>query len=241
MSRRKVKHFKDFGEIINGKSEEHWEDLRDKDVNNRIIDIKPLNKNQERFMNAIQTSVITIATGPAGTGRSYVSCAIALKMLFSGKVNKIILCRPQVTCGEDSGYLPGSIEEKISPYLYPLIDAITEFIDDKEFEKLVREGKIRLASLGLMQGSSFKDSIIILDEAQNATYEQLKMALTRIGRNCTMVINGDYGQSSLGARKRDFPKVIDKLTKHKDEISIIQFYNEDIVRSGIVRKIVETL
>ena len=221
--------------------ETNWQKERDLAIQKRIIDIKPLTKNQERFLNAIYTSVITIATGPSGSGRSYLSCAAALKLFYEGKASKIILCRPQVTCGEYAGFLPGDEQSKSMPYLYPLIDAICQFIGDKEFDKLLKEEKIILATLGLMRGSSFRDSIFLLDEAENATYSQLKMALTRIGRNCIMVINGDYSQSDLQFEKRDFPKVIDKLSKLKDEISIIEFNNDDIVRSSIVRKIVEVL
>jgi len=238
---RKTKYFKSVEELVPKETLKTWQKERDEDVKARIIDIKPLNKNQEKFLNAILTSVITIATGPAGTGRSYISCAAALKLFYEGKVDKIILCRPQVTCGEDFGFLPGTADEKVAPFLFPLLDAISDFIGDRECDKLIKDKKIVLATLGLMRGSSFKNSVIILDEAENANYKQLKMFLTRIGRNCTMIINGDYTQSDLLKEKNDFPRVVDKLTKLRDEISIVTFGINDIVRSNIVRKIVEVL
>jgi phosphate starvation-inducible PhoH-like protein len=240
MSRR-PKYLKSVEELVPQETLKTWQEERDENVKARVIDIKPLNRTQERFLNAILTSVITIAIGPAGTGRSFLSCAAALKLFYEGKANKIILCRPQVTCGEYGGFLPGNEEEKARPFLFPLIDAISEFIGDKECDKLIKEGHIILATLGLMRGSSFKNSVIILDEAENANYKQLKMFLTRLGRNCTMVINGDYSQSDLGMEKNDFPRIIDQCSKLKDEISIIQFEKSDIVRSGIVRKLVEIL
>lgn len=237
MSRKRQKY--ENIEVPNGFTE-NWRDLQEEDVKSRIIDIKPLTKNQEKFLNSIYTSVVTIAIGPAGTGRTWISCAAALKLFYEGKAEKIILSRPQVVCDEEFGFLPGDNDEKLSPYLFPLLDALSEFIGDKELNKLIKEEKIVLASLGLMRGSSFKNSVFLLDEAQNATYKQLKMALTRIGKNCTMVINGDINQTDLNG-KSSLLTVIKKLLPVRTEVPVIEFTNEDIVRSGIVRKFVELL
>lgn len=234
---RKPKHFKDFSEIKT--DDKDWKDIRDEEIEKKVIEIKPLNKNQEKFLNAIATSMMTIAIGPAGTGRSWLSCGAALRLLYEGKVERIILVRPQVTCDEDSGYLPGDETDKLIPYLYPLLDALEDFVGEKEVARLIKEDKIRLCSLGLMRGSSFKNSIIIGDEMQNATYSQLKMLLTRMGVNTRIILNGDITQRDNP--RSGFTEVLKKLKVLRDDIYFISFNNDDIVRSGLVKKIASVL
>ncbi len=228
-------------EILPNLQELSWKEQREEEIQKRVIEFTPRNKNQELFINAINTSAISIAVGPPGTGRSWLSCAVALKLLYEDKVNRIILTRPQVTCEEECGFLPGNESDKLRPYLYPLLDAITDFIGEKDLEKLITEDKIRLASLGLMQGSSFRNSILLLDEGENCTYAQLKMVFFRLGVNCKLVVNGDYSQSNLKKNKDGLLEIIERTECMRDEIPLIQFEKKDVVRSGIVRKLVEIL
>ncbi len=217
-----------------------WQEVRDKEIELRFS-VKPLNAKQERYINAIETSVLTFSVGPAGTGRTYVACGVAARLLKEKKVDKIVLTRPIVECGgEKIGFLPGNAAEKVIPYFHPMIDALEEFFGEKEVQHLIHKEIIRLAPLAQMRGSSFKNSIVILDEAQNCNMTQLVMALTRIGQKCTMVVNGDFTQSDLSYRDNSLIKIINKL-KVLPEVSIIKFTRDEIVRSGIVKAILDAL
>lgn len=216
-----------------------WKDIQDKEIELKFS-LKPKNTKQEKYINAILTSNLILSFGPAGVGRTYVACGAAVRLLQEKKVSKIILTRPTIECGSSMGHLPGSAIEKAISYMYPMMDALEEFLGEKQLNYLISKDVIRIAPLAQMRGSSFKNCILIADEMQNATMTELRMILTRIGTNCTMVISGDCSQSDLKNKNSDLLEIINKL-KILPEVSIIKFEKEDIVRSGLVRKIIEIL
>lgn len=220
-------------------AEKHWEELREESIKLRFA-LKPLNRKQELYLNAIETSVLTFVTGPSGTAKTYLACWMAIQFLISNKVERIILSRPALECGEKIGHLPGTSVEKISGYLFPLIDALSDFLGEKVVDKLIEDDKIRLCPISLMRGSSFKNSIIVVDESQNLTFSQLKMLITRIGKDCTMVVSGDYKQSDLLTKDNDLFKMINEL-KSIPDISFINFTKDEVVRSGLVKSIINVL
>jgi phosphate starvation-inducible PhoH-like protein len=242
---KKPKHFKSFGEVMPNptpepENEKTWQELQDEDIKQRKA-FRPKTKNQERFVNGILTSVLTIATGPAGTGRSYVSIAIAAQLLLEGKIDKVIVTKPVVACGGNSmGYLPGDSFEKMKPFISQLMAYLEDFLGKKTLDSFMKEEKIIFAPINEMRGSSFSQCMVIVDEAQNLNEIELKMVLTRIGENCRMVINGDCKQSDLVFSKDAFFAITGKL-RPLTEISFVRFTKEDIVRSGIVRRIIEVL
>lgn len=207
-------------------------------VISKSIRIKPYTKHQEEYINQILMHDITFGVGPAGTGKTYVAMAVALRELKLGNVKKIILTRPIVETDEHLGFLPGTLEEKIDPYIRPLYDAIFDMITMVEFEQLSSNGQIELAPLAYMRGRTLADSFIILDEAQNATINQMKMFLTRLGKNSKIVVTGDISQIDL---QKDNSGLIDALNKlqHIKGISIYNFIGSDTVRHGLVKKIIE--
>ena len=204
---------------------------------------KPLTKNQGLYFRAIETSTVTICTGPAGTGKSFCVCGVASQMLQDERIDKIILTRPLITCGNGIGYLPGNIDDKVGPFMRPLLDAFGEFFDEHELEKLVAEQSIEMVPLDLMRGLSINNSVVIADELQNATFAQLRMLMTRIGKQTRLVMAGDLSQSDLNMRDTHFAEIINRL-RNPDlhpEIAIVQFTKDDIVRNGLIRWIEERL
>lgn len=202
---------------------------------------KTLNETQAKYVKAIETSVITFAVGPAGTAKTYVAVATACALLLANRVNKIILTRPIIECGEGLGFLPGELKDKVNPYMIPLYDVLKEFISPAEIQKYEDNNNIEVCPLAYMRGRTFNNAIVILDEAQNTNEVQLKMFLTRLGQNCRLVINGDMSQTDLfRTRSIALSKSIDKLKK-LTEVSIIVFDEEDIVRNKFIQKILECL
>src|SRR5512140_3030593 len=163
--------------------------------------IQPKSANQQRYMEAIEQYDMVFGIGPAGTGKTYLACAMAVNALLNKKVNRIILARPAVEAGERLGFLPGTIQEKVDPYLRPLYDALYDMLDNERVEKLLERNVIEVAPIAFMRGRTLNDSFIILDEAQNSTPEQMKMVLTRQGFNSKMVVNGDVTQIDLPGRR----------------------------------------
>ncbi len=205
----------------------------------RKATIRPWSKTQENYLRSIESNVISIGIGPAGTGKTYLAVAAAAHALASDSVKRIILCRPIVEAGERIGFLPGDIEKKVNPYLRPLYDALYEMFGFERVGRLLERGTIELAPLAFMRGRTLNDAFIILDEAQNTTIEQMKMFLTRIGFNSTAVISGDITQI-------DLPRSIPSGLKHAVKIlhgikgiNIIRFANRDIVRHPLIQTIVE--
>jgi phosphate starvation-inducible PhoH-like protein len=156
---------------------------------------------QKKYIKNLQASNIVFSLGPAGTGKTFLAVAVAVSKLMSGEVNKIILSRPAVEAGENLGFLPGDLKEKIDPYLIPLYDSLYELVGYEKMQKKIDDGTVEIAPLAFMRGRTLKDSFVILDEAQNATDTQIKMFLTRLGKNTTMVVNGDPSQIDLPSSK----------------------------------------
>ena len=198
----------------------------------------PRTEKQKNYVNYLNQNNIVFSLGPAGTGKTYLSDAVAVSKLISGETKKIILSRPAVEAGENIGFLPGDLKEKIDPYLIPLYDSLCELIGFEKMQKKIDDGSIEIAPLAFMRGRTLKDSFVILDEAQNATETQLKMFLTRLGKNTTMVVNGDPSQVDLPLSKSSgLIKSVNILDDIKD-IKIIRFDVTDVQRHPLVTKII---
>jgi len=201
--------------------------------------LTPKTVNQRRYMEAIERNDLVFGVGPAGTGKTYLAVAMGISALLSKRVSRIILTRPAVEAGERLGFLPGTLQEKVDPYLRPLYDALHDMLDPEKVEKLLERSIIEVAPIAFMRGRTLNDSFIILDEAQNSTAEQMKMVLTRQGSNSKMVVNGDVTQIDLPMGRRsgllDALDVLRGITG----ISFISFDERDVVRHCLVQRIVK--
>lgn len=159
--------------------------------------VRPLNEGQKRYLDAMKNFTLTFATGPAGTGKTWMCAALAAQLLEAGEIEKIIITRPAVEAGESLGFLPGELEEKFDPYLQPFREVLNDRLGKSFVELLIKRGVIEAASLAYMRGRTFKNAFVILDEGQNTTPTQMKMFLTRIGANCRVVVNGDTAQKDV--------------------------------------------
>ena len=201
--------------------------------------IAPKTITQRRYVDAIEHHDLVFGVGPAGTGKTYLAVAMAVSALLSKRVSRIILTRPAVEAGERLGFLPGTLQEKIDPYLRPLYDALYDMIEVEKIEKLLERNTIEIAPIAFMRGRTLNDSFIIMDEAQNATPEQMKMILTRQGFNSKMVVTGDPTQIDLpGVQRSGLIEVIDVL-REVEGIRFVQFDDRDVVRHSLVQKIVK--
>ncbi|MDO8736216.1 MAG: PhoH family protein [Thermoleophilia bacterium] len=218
-----------------GKPSEVFGDLVWEHRGRRIV---PKTVNQKLYVDAIRTSTITFGIGPAGTGKTYLALALAVSELLTKRVNRIILTRPAVEAGEKIGFLPGTMLEKVDPYLRPLFDALYDMVEPDQLTTLMEKGAIEVAPLAFMRGRTLNDSFIILDEAQNTSPEQMKMFLTRLGFGSRMVVTGDITQVDLpDVRFSGLATVVDILGEITD-ISFINFESKDVVRHKLVQKIV---
>jgi phosphate starvation-inducible PhoH-like protein len=201
--------------------------------------LAPKTVNQRRYLEAIERNDLVLGVGPAGTGKTYLAVAMAVSALLSKRVSRIILTRPAVEAGERLGFLPGTLQEKVDPYLRPLYDALFDMMESEKVEKLLERNTIEVAPIAFMRGRTLNDSFIILDEAQNSTTEQMKMVLTRTGFNSKMVVNGDITQIDLPPGKRS--GLIDALEvlRGVEGISMVQFDERDVVRHCLVQRIVK--
>ena len=202
-------------------------------------DLVPKSLNQVLYIDAIERNDMVFGIGPAGTGKTYLAVAMAVSALLAGKVSRIILTRPAVEAGERLGFLPGSLQEKIDPYLRPLYDALFDMLGAEKVEKFTREGKIEVAPIAFMRGRTLNTSFVILDEAQNSTFEQLKMVLTRLGFGSKMVINGDPTQTDLPAGRRGGLTDAREVLGGIEGIGFVQFSDGDVVRHNLVQRIVK--
>jgi len=201
-------------------------------------EIRPKTEGQRLFAETIERRTLTFGIGPAGTGKTFLATAMAVRALREREISRIILTRPAVEAGEKLGFLPGDLKEKVDPYLRPLYDALGELLDDGVTGKFVERGTIEIAPLAYMRGRTLADAFIILDEAQNATREQLKMFLTRLGQNSKMVVNGDVTQIDLPRGVHCGLLDVPHLFGDVEEIGIVELAEDDVVRHPLVRKIV---
>src|SRR6476661_9187263 len=208
-------------------------------LSNRGRTIRPKTLNQKRYVDSIDKHTITFGIGPAGTGKTYLAMAKAVQALQAKKVNRIILTRPAVEAGERLGFLPGTLSEKIDPYLRPLYDALHDMIDPESIPKLLAAGTIEVAPLAFMRGCSLNDSFIILDEAQNTSPEQMKMFLTRLGFGSKIVVTGDITQVDLPGGVKSGLKVVEGILNGIEDVSFQRLTAHDVVRHRLVGKIVE--
>ncbi len=207
-------------------------------LSNRGRTIRPKTLNQKRYVDAIDKHTITFGIGPAGTGKTYLAMAKAVQALQAKLVNRIILTRPAVEAGERLGFLPGTLSEKIDPYLRPLYDALHDMIDPDSIPKLLAAGTIEVAPLAYMRGRSLNDSFIILDEAQNTSPEQMKMFLTRLGFGSKIVVTGDITQVDLPGGVRSGLRVVEGILDGVEDLSFNRLTSHDVVRHRLVGKIV---
>jgi len=207
-------------------------------LSNRGKSIRPKTANQKLYVEAIAESTITFGIGPAGTGKTYLAMAKAISALQAKEVNRIILTRPAVEAGERLGFLPGTLQEKIDPYLRPLFDALHDMIDQESIPRLMQSGVIEIAPLAYMRGRTLNDAFVILDEAQNTSAEQMKMFLTRLGFGSKMVITGDITQVDLPNGTQSGLKVVRDILAGIEGITFMDLTAEDVVRNRLVGDIV---
>ena len=239
----------DRGEIIDIEDLKLMSNIESKEISNisstnniSIIgskSIKVKNITQFKYIETIDNSTITFGIGPAGTGKTFLAVASAVKMYNDEKIKKIVLTRPAVEAGERLGYLPGDLSQKIDPYLVPLFDSLEYFFGNETLQYLIDKRNIEIVPLAYMRGRTLNNACIILDEAQNATVSQIKMFLTRLGEDSKMIITGDETQIDLNNKDFSGLKKTRKSLSNIEEISVVEFKNSDIVRNKIVSKILE--
>lgn len=203
--------------------------------------LKPRSENQKDYIRTVAENTITFCQGLAGSGKTHIAIGMALEYLLDSKVNRIVITRPVIEAGEKIGYLPGTAEEKLHPYLLPIIDEINHFIPIAQYASLKLNNKIEVVPLGLMRGRNFHNCFIVADECQNASYEQLKMLLTRVGHESKLILTGDVGQSDLNRHLQGgFINMINALGG-VEGIGDVKLESSDIVRNPIIAKILSRL
>lgn len=200
--------------------------------------IRAQNPNQQQFFDLVADHSVVFSVGPAGTGKTYIAVAKAVEALEAGRVGRIILSRPAVEAGENLGYLPGDMEDKLSPYLRPLYDALTDRLSAKRVRAMMAEGVIEVAPIAFMRGRTLNNAFVVLDEAQNCTYAQLKMLLTRLGWHSSMVVTGDPDQTDLLPGVSGLAEITEKLDR-VDGIGVVRFQKPDVVRHPLVAQMIE--
>jgi phosphate starvation-inducible PhoH-like protein len=236
--------FMEYQNIVNGPSVSDlinnkplYNEFQTISVNNKTIFAKT--NNQRHMIESMDTSQITFAIGPAGTGKTFLAIAYALSQLNDGKKQKVILTRPVVEAGESLGYLPGSLNEKINPYIRPLFDAMEWMLAPGAITRLESSGSIEIAPLAYMRGRSLHNAIIILDEAQNTTVAQMKMFLTRVGENSKIIVTGDVTQIDLPRGRKSGLVHASEILRGINGIEFVEFDSKDVVRAKIIQKIIE--
>ncbi len=227
--------------LVEDGEEEQISKLADSDcvcVTSKGKPVKAKTIGQKKYLEAINNNTITIGVGPAGTGKTYLAVAMAVKAFRAKQVNRIILTRPAVEAGEKLGFLPGDLQSKVDPYLRPLYDALFDMLGAENFQKCQERGDIEVAPLAYMRGRTLDDSFIILDEAQNTTCEQMKMFLTRLGFNSKAVVTGDITQIDLPDGKKSGLKDAVSILKKIEDIAIIKLSSKDVVRHKLVQAII---
>jgi phosphate starvation-inducible PhoH-like protein len=198
-----------------------------------VKNVRAMSPAQQKLMNALDERNVTVALGPAGTGKTYLAIAKGVEALEQGRITRMVLSRPAVEAGESLGFLPGDLEQKLAPYLRPLYDALTERLGTKRLKMMLAEGIIEIAPVAYMRGRTLNDCFVVIDEAQNCTYTQIKMLLTRLGWRSTMVLTGDPDQTDLLPGLSGLADVAERLEK-VPEIAVIRLADADIVRHPLV-------
>lgn len=201
--------------------------------------IKPRTINQGIYVEALQKHDLVFGLGPAGTGKTYLAVAVAVNYFLAGKVKKIILTRPAVEAGENLGFLPGDLKEKVDPYLRPLFDALSDMLPQDLFERMMESEQIEIAPLAFMRGRTLSNAFVILDEAQNTTPAQMKMFLTRLGDGGRMAVNGDLSQTDLPYKVKSGLLEASEFLRDIPEISFVEFTDDDVVRHPLVAKVIK--
>jgi phosphate starvation-inducible protein PhoH and related proteins len=218
-----------------------WDPLgEDRREQSYVRKVKPLNVGQQELMDAIASTNLTLALGPAGTGKTYLAISAAVEALDANRIDRIVLSRPAIEAGESIGYLPGDMNEKMAPFLRPLYDALSDRLGGKRLRALMQDGTIEIAPVGFMRGRTLNNAFVVIDEAQNCTYAQIKMLLTRLGWHSTMVLTGDPDQSDLLnglSGLSDIARRLDGL----DNISVVYLSERDIVRHPLVASMLTVL
>lgn len=200
----------------------------------RVQELEPRNENQRLYLEALQTSSQVIVLGPSGTGKSYVAASYAASLYAAKEIRQVVITRPAVAVGRSLGALPGSLDEKFSPWMSPILSIFSERLGKTALDSAIRTGGIRMAPLEYMRGTTFKDAFVIVEECQNLTIPEFKMLVTRIGENCNLVMNGDVRQSDIKGES-GLSKAIQLADKYRMDVPVIEFGIEDIVRSDICK------
>ena len=224
------------GNVGDSTSEQNLSDIVLKTKKRHIY---PRTATQAQYIQEMMKNELVFGLGPAGTGKTYLAVALAVSMMLEGKIDKIILSRPAVEAGENLGFLPGDLKEKVDPYLRPLYDALYEMLPAEQVDKKLAIGEIEIAPLAFMRGRTLSNAFVILDEAQNTTPMQMKMFLTRLGENSRMVVNGDLSQVDLPRGTISGLRDALEVLKGTPNISSVRFSSTDVVRHGLVAKIVK--
>jgi len=217
-----------------------WDAIDDHREQRFIRRVRPASENQRFLMEAMRENTLTAALGPAGTGKTYLAIAAAVTALEQRDVARIILSRPAVEAGESLGYLPGTMEDKLLPYLRPLYDALADRLGGKNLKSLLANGSIEIAPVAYMRGRTFNNAFIVIDEAQNCTYGQIKMLLTRLGWHSTMVITGDPDQTDLLPEVSGLAEIARRLER-LDGVAVVRLGDEDVVRHPLVASMLSVL
>jgi len=241
ISKNNTIQLKDVENILNLKDETEKQLVFDQDiivkgVNGKVIKAKTTNL--KKLVKEVEKKDMVFAIGPAGTGKTYTSVALAAKALRDKEVRRIILTRPAVEAGESLGFLPGDLKEKLDPYLQPLYDALRDMIPHEKLEGFIEKKVIEVAPLAFMRGRTLDEAFVILDEAQNTTHSQMKMFLTRMGMNAKFIITGDPSQVDLPLKQKSGLKEAMRILKNVNEIGFVHLTEEDVVRHPVVRKII---
>ncbi len=217
-----------------------WDPIEERRDQRYVRKVKPQSENQKRLMEAIDRHHLTLAIGPAGTGKTYLAISAAVEALEERRIDRLVLSRPAVEAGESIGYLPGDMHEKMMPFLRPLYDALTDRLGGKKLRQLVAEGAIEIVPVGYMRGRTLNNAFIVIDEAQNCTYTQIKMMLTRLGWHSTMVVTGDPDQSDLLDGLSGLADIARRL-EAVPEIAVVRLEDRDIVRHPLVASMLTVL
>jgi len=201
----------------------------------RTVKLVAMNDTQQRYISALQTHNQIIVTGFSGTGKTFIAASHAANLYANRKIDRIIITRPNIAVGKDLGYLPGTLEEKYTPWIMPVLDVLEQHLGKNVVETGMKNGNIQMVPLSVMRGRSFNKSFIIVDEAQNLTIHEMKMLLTRVGKECTIVINGDIKQSDIN-QQSGLSKILHLAKKYNMDIPTIEFGVDDIVRSDICKQ-----